>query len=354
MRRIVSIDLGARSYPVVIDADGYAGLQQHLLEVCPAADRGAVLVTDHHVGPLWEAAVRAALPRIPLHTIVVPAGELHKTVEVWRGLVDRILAQSPTRSTPILALGGGMVGDLAGFAAACTLRGLPVVQLPTSLLAMVDASVGGKTAVNHPRGKNLIGAFHQPRLTWASLPTLGTLPTDELRSGLGEVIKAAAIGAPDLLDELGSDPLPLPWIVQRCVEVKAGVVALDELESGVRGILNAGHTVGHALETALGHGVLPHGHAVAIGLLAEARYAVRAGVCAQPGLPRRLREAIEGVGLPAELPEVDPALMSAAIRVDKKGSADTLCVPLPVQVGVYRLVDVPWNGIDRLWKTSPP
>lgn len=351
---MVGVALGERSYPVVIDPEGYQGLQSSLLEVLPGAARGAVLVTDSHVGPLWAAAVHDALPQIPLQTITVEAGEHHKTVETWRGLIDAILATRPTRATPILALGGGVVGDLAGFAAACTLRGLPVVQLPTSLLAMVDASVGGKTAVNHPRGKNLIGAFHQPSLVWAALPTLETLAPDELRSGLGEVVKAALIGAPELLGALAVEPLPLPELVRRCVEVKAAVVAADEREGGIRGILNAGHTVGHALETALGHGRLLHGHAVAIGLVAEARYAVRAGVCTQPDLPEKIQDVLARVGLPSVLPAVDPQRLWAAVRVDKKGSADTLCVPLPVQVGVYCLVDVPWNELDHLWKASPP
>jgi shikimate kinase/3-dehydroquinate synthase len=246
-----------------------------------------LLITDEHVAARWgEAAAgwfRAGSP------LVLRAGEEHKTVAAWAAAVDAILQQRPTRDTTVLALGGGVVGDLAGFAAATALRGLPVVQLPTTLLAMVDSSLGGKTAVDHPLGKNLVGAFHPPVAVGAWPGFLATLPPRELASGYAEVVKTALVGDPGLLALAGE--LPLEDVVRRCLAVKSALVARDPWDRGVRAWLNAGHTVGHAVERVAGYGAWTHGEAVSVGLVAEARWAVRAGVCLDPTLPDRLARA---------------------------------------------------------------
>ncbi|MBX2799111.1 MAG: 3-dehydroquinate synthase [Myxococcales bacterium] len=357
--RRVPVALATDPYDVVVSDQGYAGLQEALLAAVPGARDGAVLVTDDTVGPLWAGAVRTALGDVPLTEVSLPAGEVHKTSATWLRLVDELLAHGVRRTTPVIALGGGVVGDVAGFAAACTLRGLPFVTLPTTLLAMVDASVGGKTAVNHPTGKNLLGAFHQPSLVWAALDTLGTLADVEVRSGLGEVVKTAAIGDASLLEDLGrsgrglsglDDPME---VVARCVAVKARVVAEDAREAGVRMLLNAGHTVGHALETALGHGVLPHGCAVAVGLVAEARYALARGVCEDGAFPEMLRDVLDRVGALTSFDEVDESRLLRALQADKKGAASSISVPLPVRAGVYTVVPVSRDHAPLLWSHHP-
>ncbi len=348
--RRLTVDVPGARYDVRISSQGFDGLGRALGDL---GLRDCVLVTDEAVGQLWAEAVCEALGGAP-EVIPVPAGEAAKTPEVWLQLVERLLAVPVHRRTAVLALGGGAVGDLAGFAAACTLRGLPLVQLPTTLLAMVDSSVGGKTAVNATRGKNLIGAFHQPSLVWAALPTLETLPDEEWTSGLGEVLKTALVGDAALFEQLSRDVDP-GEVVARCVAVKARIVAEDEREGGVRALLNAGHTVGHALETALGHGRLRHGHAVAIGLVAEAAYAVAAGVCEQPELPARIASRARALGLPVEMPEgVDDGALIEAVRLDKKGSTDRLRLPLPVRAGVYTFVPMAWDDVPDLWKTTFP
>lgn len=339
--------LGGLEYPILLSDDGYDGLGEALASALGPVAR-AVLVTDTEVGPRWAAAVRDGCPGIDLQEISLPVGEQHKTIATWAGLMDDLLGAGMRRGMPVLALGGGVVGDIAGFAAATVLRGVPVVQLPTSLLAMVDSSIGGKTGVNHPRGKNLVGAFHQPVLVWAALPTLGTLPGPERVAGYGEVLKTALVGDASLFERLERGPVPIEEVVARCVEVKARVVARDVHESGLRMILNAGHTVGHAIETALGHGRIAHGGAVAVGLVLEASYAVRAGICEDAGLPDRIGAVARRVGLPTTLPEVDPARLLQAVTVDKKGSTDRLAVPLPVRAGVYKRVSLSWTEAANL------
>ncbi len=357
---VVPVALGERAYSVHISAEGagdastafdglYAALVQRF------GSRPAVVVTDSHVAPLWAAHLVRALGGVQAE-IVLPAGEVHKTLDVWAGLVGQLLAAAVDRHTPVIALGGGVIGDLVGFAAATTLRGLPLVQVPTTLLAMVDSSVGGKTAVNHPLGKNLIGAFHQPSLVWASLHTLSTLPEGERLAGLGEVVKTALIEGEDFLAELeaaapalrAGDPAALAPVIARCVAAKARVVAADERESGVRAWLNAGHTVGHGLETALGHGVLRHGEAVALGLVAEARWAVRAGVCLDLGLPSRLEALHAALGLPVRAPPFDRAAALAAMRLDKKSDRGTLALPVPSRAGKIELAEVPLAHLSAL------
>lgn len=299
---------------------------------------GLIVVTDSQVGPLWAPGLLEALGHPPLLTL--PAGEAQKTFATFASLVDDLLALRPSRRTVVLVLGGGVPGDVAGFAASVVARGLRVVQLPTTTLAMIDSSVGGKTAVNHPRGKNLVGTFHQPSLVWADLRTLGTLDPRHARAGLVEAVKVAATHDPvlfDLLEVAASDVLDTPGllrsVVRQAVRAKAGVVARDPYEGGERALLNAGHTVGHALERALGYGHLLHGEAVAIGLCAETAWAVDVGRAA-PRAAARLESVLEALGAPVRWPPgVAREAFVSAVLVDKKAGRDTLGVPYVSDVG---------------------
>lgn len=354
--RRVGVKLGSRSYDVVI-APSLVGLRAALAAVS-SSPRVAV-VTDDAVGPLWLDALRAELADRTLLVIDFPHGEVNKHERTWWSVVDALLSGGVDRSTPVIALGGGVVGDMAGFAAASLLRGLPFVQIPTTLLAMVDSSVGGKTGFNHPRGKNLIGAFHQPALVWAAMDTLSTLPLREVRAGLAEVVKTAVIGDPDLLVRMEDEvallaqgvPAALASVVERCVQLKAEVVGEDEREEGRRAVLNLGHTVGHAVEAVGGYGVLLHGEAVGIGLVAEAAWAVREGICVEPDLPDRLRRLLSGLGLPTDVPATDRDALVAAMGVDKKRRGAKITVPVPVRSGEVTLVALP---VERAAELLPP
>jgi len=349
----VPVELDAHAYEVHVGR-GFAGLGDRLRAVCSAAHEGVVLVSDETVDPLWTAAVEREIS--VARKVVLPAGEAHKGWSSLQDVVDGILDGPAHRGTVVVALGGGVVGDIAGLGASLALRGLPVVQLPTSLLAMVDASVGGKTAINHTRGKNLVGAFHQPSLVWAASAVLGTLAPIERRAGWGEVAKTALIGDPSLLEVLpaaeaaaaaGSLHL-VEQAVARCVAVKARVVAEDALERGVRVWLNAGHTVGHGLETALGHGAIPHGHAVALGLLAELKWALGEGVCVEPELMARLEASLVGAGLCLDVPPFDREAALEAMGRDKKGTGGGVRLPLPRRAGEMVVVDLPRARLAEL------
>ena len=355
MATSITVELGARSYPVVLEEDGFQGIGAALAAV--HRGRRVALVTETTVGPLWADALERELKAasVACLRIELPAGERHKTVATWTACVDALLEAGVDRKTPVLALGGGVLGDIAGFAAATTLRGMPFIQVPTTLLAMVDSSVGGKTGVNHPGGKNLIGAFHQPILVFAALSTLTTLAPEERRAGLGEVVKTALLDAA-LFTSLEAnaealadgEPKALAPVIARCVELKAQVVAQDERESGVRAVLNAGHTVGHALEQVLGYGTLRHGEAVGLGLIAETAWAVRAGVCLEEDLPRRISRLLGRLCLPSASPKADLRRLEAAMRLDKKTDADKLSLPVAVRVGRMQLVELPLHRMGEL------
>jgi shikimate kinase/3-dehydroquinate synthase len=357
---VVRVVLGDRSYDVVL-ARGLAGLGAAVRGVFPRVRRVA-LVVDATVDGFWGDVAAAALGGLATTRLQLPAGEEHKTVATWSALVDGLLAAGLDRRTPVVALGGGVTGDIAGFAAASVLRGLPLVQVPTTLLAMVDSSVGGKTAVNHPVGKNLVGAFHQPSLVYAALDTLRTLPPRELRAGLAEVVKTAVLGDADLLARLeadaerlaAGDPDALAPVIARCVAIKGDVVARDEREADVRAILNYGHTVGHGLENALGYGVLLHGEAVAVGMSCETRWAVRTGHCADAALPARIEALLTKLGLPTSVSGVPRDAALIAMRADKKADGYTVRVPVPAAVGRMVLVDVAIDALpDLLWDLPP-
>lgn len=273
-----------------------------------------------------------------------PAGEQHKTRATWASLTDQLLTAGHRRDSVFVALGGGVTGDLAGFVAATYLRGVPFVQVPTSLLAMIDASIGGKTGVDTVAGKNLVGAFHQPSLVLIDPQLLRTLPPQHFRQGLAEAIKHGVIADAsyfswiasslrEILDTAETDDATAMRLVKRSVEIKVSVVEQDEREAGIRKILNFGHTIAHAVEQVTGYGV-PHGHAVSIGMVAEAALAERLGVAAS-GLADTIATVCDAAGLPVRLPEnADPAEIVMATRSDKKTRAGVVEYALPSAVGV--------------------
>jgi 3-dehydroquinate synthase len=303
------------AYPIYLGSGLLGGIGRLSQEL--DLGRQVALVTTPPVGDEYAASVVESLVEAGFEVDVctVPDGEAYKTLDTVRLVYDCLIDAGLDRSGVVVALGGGVVGDMAGLAAATYLRGVRFVQVPTSLLAMVDSSVGGKVAVDHPRGKNLIGAFKQPEAVIIDTRTLSTLPAEEFASGLAEVVKTGLIGDPDLFEQIEAHgPAPLPWIIERAVRVKAAVVEEDPYERRRRAVLNLGHTFGHALEL-LSHYQLSHGEGVSIGLVAAARLSVRLGFC-DPELPGRIegllaRPGATGVALPIEcgdhLPERGPS-----------------------------------------------
>ena len=313
--------------------------------------RHALIVSDGHVAPLYahrvEAALLVARPDLRLAAHVMAPGEAEKTLSNFAAVIEALAAMGATRDACVLALGGGVVGDLAGFAAACWMRGIDVVQLPTTLLAMVDSSVGGKTAVDIPQGKNLVGAFHPPRAVIADTTVLRTLPPRELRAGFAEVIKYGAIVDAPFLDWLdahadgllaGDDALLAEAIARSC-EHKAGITERDPFEHGERALLNFGHTFGHAIEAEQGYADgLNHGEAVAVGMVLAARLSTALG-SADAGDGDRLQALLARFGLPTTVPAgLDPAALLARMRLDKKAQASGLRFVLWEGAGKARVV----------------
>ncbi len=312
------------------------------------------IITDDQVGPRYAARVASSFGAAsPPQVITVPAGEAHKTREIWGRVTDALLADGFGRDSTIIALGGGVVGDLAGFVAATFMRGIPYVQVPTTLLAMVDASIGGKTGVDTAAGKNLVGAFHQPAAVLADPQTLETLPVPHLRAGFAEVIKHGVIAdeeyfarvvddLPHALERRTNDWLErVTSLVLRSIEIKAAVVTRDEREAGVRKTLNFGHTLGHAIEVCSNYSML-HGEAIAAGMVLEAALAERGGI-AEQGTRDRIREAVIAAGLPVARPANQrPAELLAATRGDKKSRGGVVEYALPRRIGKMA-------GDDRGW-----
>lgn len=320
----VHISLSDRSYDIVIGSD-LIGSPSTFASLPSASS--AVIVTNSTVAPLLAAQLMAALqPRFNRVQIVeLPDGEVHKNWQSLNQIFDALLGAACDRKTMLFALGGGVIGDMTGFAAACYMRGIPYVQVPTTLLAQVDSSVGGKTAVNHPLGKNMIGVFNQPLLVVADLKTLDTLPQRELVAGLAEIIKYGPIADDSFLDWIdfnldalkARDQRALAYAVQRSCEIKAWVVGQDERESNVRAILNFGHTFGHAIETGLGFGTWLHGEAIGCGMVMAADLSVRLGLI-DPHYATRLRTVIERAGLPVSGPPLGTERYLELMRLDKK------------------------------------
>lgn len=323
--RRVRVELGERSYPIEIGWGSLEALGPRVKSATGASR--AVLVSVPPVASRYGAVAARSLREAGLrvHRVVVPDGERSKSLRQAERLYDVLLAAGADRGTAVVALGGGVVGDLAGFVAATLLRGLPLVQVPTSLLAMVDSSVGGKTGVNVARGKNLVGAFHQPRLVWIDAATLRTLPPRQRAAGLAEVVKHAAIWDARLFATLEEelprlqalDPEILLPVLERNCAIKAEVVSRDERESGLRMLLNFGHTLGHAVEALRRYRGVLHGEAVAMGMAYAARRSEELG-CSPQGTAARLEALLARVGLPTALPDFAHGAYLEALRVDKK------------------------------------
>jgi 3-dehydroquinate synthase len=328
----LTVDLGARSYEIVVGPGLLERAGEELRQVLRR--REVILVTDEQVAATPHlATLEASLAgaAIASRRIVLPPGEASKSMAELERLLDRILAAGVERSTTLLAVGGGVIGDLAGFAAAILLRGLDYVQIPTTLLAQVDSAVGGKTGINARQGKNLIGAFHQPRLVLSDTDALATLPARQLRAGYAEIVKYGVIDRPELfawLEQQGSallagDALAQQHAIVESCRAKAALVAADERETDARAVLNLGHTFGHALEALAGYGeALLHGEAVALGMVLAATLSVRLGFCPAADA-ERIRRHFAGVGLPTSratiaVPGLGPEAILAAMARDKK------------------------------------
>jgi len=326
----VDVELGDRRYEILIGR-GLVALPESFGTNQAGSD--ALVVSNDKVASLYgERLVQALKPTFRrVQVLRLPDGERFKTWESLQQIFDSLISSASDRRTTLFALGGGVVGDLTGFAAACYMRGVPYVQVPTTLLAQVDSSVGGKTAINHPLGKNMIGAFHQPSRVIADLDTLDTLSRRELVAGLAEVIKYGPIADYDFFgwiersidDLLRRDKTALGYAVAKSCRLKAAVVVDDEFESGRRAILNFGHTFGHAIEAGLGYGTWLHGEAVGCGMVLAAELSVRAGLI-EAGYAARLRTLIARTGLPVKPPSFETERWIDLMRLDKKATAGEL------------------------------
>lgn len=355
MTRIVNVALGERSYPIHIGAGLIATLPDLLSG--HGISRIAV-VTNPTVAELYLGQVQAALEGagFPVVTVMIPDGEVHKTLATWSQVQDSLLAARLDRRSAILALGGGVVGDVAGFAAATYQRGIAFIQAPTTLLAQVDSSVGGKTGINHPLGKNMLGAFFQPRLVVIDTATLATLPLRELRAGLAEVIKYGLIrdhaffvwleGNIDAL--LARDPVALAHAIEVSCRHKAEVVANDETEQGERALLNLGHTFGHAIEAGLGYGTWLHGEAVAAGTVLAARLSMKLGWL-DKGDVDRIVDLFEDAGLPTQAPSLGADRYLELMSHDKKVVSGHLRLILLQAIGAGVVTgDAPRNDVRAI------
>jgi len=323
MFRTLEVDLGPRSYPIHI---GPGLIDEPAILEARITGHQVMVVTNETVAPLYLDRVERALGAYRIARVVLPDGEAYKTLETWGHIIDSFLDHRFARDCTLIALGGGVIGDIAGFAAACYQRGVAFIQVPTSLLAQVDASVGGKTGVNHALGKNMIGTFHQPRAVLADTDTLGTLPDHELAAGIAEVIKYGLIRDPAFFAWLEAnikklrarDTDALAYAIERSCRNKAEVVAADELEVGKRALLNLGHTFGHAVETGTGYGAWLHGEAVGVGMCMAADLSARLGWLNDDSV-RRIRSLVAAAGLPTAPPaNIGPARFRELMSMDKK------------------------------------
>jgi 3-dehydroquinate synthase len=324
----VQIDLGQRSYPVHIGS-GLLG-RADLWQVLSAGK--TLVVSNEVVAPLYLDRLLTTLGSRDCATHIIADGEPQKTLATWSGIIDRLVSIQARRDCNLIALGGGVVGDISGFAAAAYMRGVRFFQVPTTLLAQVDSSVGGKTGVNHSKGKNLLGAFHQPGMVLIDTQTLDSLPKREFQAGMAEVVKYGAIMDPKFLDWLENSvgainsrqATALSHMIRRSVECKARVVAADETEAGIRAILNFGHSFGHALEAITAYSEYLHGEAVAIGMVIAASLSELRGLCPR-GTAARLSRLLQAFGLPTTLPaSVANAALLDALQLDKKAVAGGL------------------------------
>ena len=354
--RTIRVELSANPYPIVIGAGAVQQLGEQVRAAGIKAGTKVLVVTNPVVEQQYGATALSSLKAAGFEasSLVIDAGEDQKTPATVVLIHDAAFERRLERGSLIVALGGGVVGDMAGFAAASWLRGIAVVQVPTTLLAMVDAAIGGKTGVNHPGGKNLIGAFHQPRLVLIDPATLGTLPEREFRAGMAEVIKYGVIGDLELFADLeaaaGRDataglaslsavgPALLQTLLERSAAAKARVVAADEREGGLRAILNYGHTLGHVVEALCGYGTWLHGEAVAIGMVAAGELSLELGLWGASE-QRRQRAVIAAAGLPQQWPALDPGAVLQCLQGDKKVRDGKVRFVLPTGLGSVQIRD---------------
>ena len=341
----------ALPYPIEVKPGSLADLGDFAPRVAPA--HRYAIITDSNVGPLYGKAATDALEIDSNDCLVIPAGEHSKSRGSWGWITDQLIEKGFGRDSAIVALGGGVIGDLAGFVAATFMRGIPIVMVPTTLLAMIDASIGGKTGVDTQAGKNLVGAFYPPAGVLVDPQLLSTLPLRELRTGFAEALKHGAIANRSYFDSVvsaiprvlygpGEAGDSLSGVIVGSIEIKAGIVARDEFEGGVRKILNFGHTIGHAIEMLSGYR-LAHGEAVAIGMALEARMAERAGI-AEGGTEKTIRGALLSAGLPVERPkEMDADRILEVMRADKKAREGSVRYALPRRIGEMAGADSGWT-----------
>ncbi len=354
----VNVELGDRAYPIHI---GSGLIGQTALFAPHITGSSVAIVTNTTVDPLYGDALRAALAPLgkKVTTVVLPDGEAHKNLETLNEIFSALLAGRADRKTTLIALGGGVIGDMTGFAAACYMRGVPFIQVPTTLLAQVDSSVGGKTGINHPLGKNMIGAFYQPQAVIADIAVLQTLPSRELAAGVAEVIKTGAIADSEFFDwietNIGSlnacDPQALAHAVKRSCEVKASVVAADEREGGLRAILNFGHTFGHAIEAGLGYGEWLHGEAVGCGMVMAADLSVRLGRLDESSRAR-LVKLVTAAKLPTKAPELGADRYIDLMKVDKKAEAGEIKFILLTRFGSTEITGAPDSTVRETLAAS--
>ncbi len=320
---ILTVDLGTRSYPIII---GQKLLGQSAWVTPYIKGQQVLIVTNETVAPLYLEKVLPAFADFQVNSVILPDGEEYKTLEVTNRVFDVLLEHRFDRQSTLIALGGGVIGDITGFAAACYQRGVAFIQIPTTLLAQVDSSVGGKTGVNHPLGKNMIGAFYQPQSVVIDTDTLSTLENRQLSAGLAEVVKYALINDPEFFEWLeqqaekllAREPTALNFAIARCCQNKAHIVAQDERESGIRALLNLGHTFGHAIETGAGYGYYLHGEAVAIGLRLSAQFSSQLGWLPEDTV-QRVVALLQKMNLPTTIPyHLTVQQLLDLMKVDKK------------------------------------
>lgn len=345
----VKVDLADRSYTVYIGS-GILGGAHPVFEMCKGST--VLIVSNQTVAPLYLDHLAGSFTSANIHRLVLPDGEAHKTSEHWLQIIDKLVKIRATRDTTLVTLGGGVIGDLGGFAAASYMRGINFIQVPTSLLAQVDASVGGKTGFNHPKGKNLIGAFHQPGAVLIDIETLKTLPAREFSAGLAEVAKIAAVRDEAFLNWLENndaaimsrEPEAITSMIRRSVANKADVVAEDEREAGIRALLNFGHSFAHAIETLTGYNTYLHGEAVSIGMMVASRLSEIRGLCGT-GFSERLGNLLRTFNLPLTVPaQLNTDDMLETMKLDKKVIAGSSRLILVKSAG-HGIID---SGSDKL------
>ncbi|MBI5400433.1 3-dehydroquinate synthase [Candidatus Saganbacteria bacterium] len=360
----IKVELKERSYEIVVGTDILSNLGKIIKEAGWGSE--IFIITDQLVNELFGDKLRQGLISFSCQTLEIPRGERQKNLKIAAKLYDELVDHAAHRDSLILALGGGVIGDLAGFVAATYMRGINYIQVPTTLLAQVDAAIGGKTGVNHPNGKNLIGAFYQPKLVYSDLQCLSSLPARELRTGLAEVVKYGIIEDADFFQFLETNAHHLNtkafespdtlraalkvWqtIVAESAKIKATVVSHDEMETGRRMILNFGHTIGHALESLTHYKAYNHGEAVAIGMVATAKIAQEINLLAAP-VVERIRSLLTRLELPVKLEGINIDKVISAMGIDKKVKGGKLRLALPEAIGNIRIVDdIPAKTISRV------